>query len=251
MHASGRSNDAPERRLVDHLTKLEQQLLEASTRRIHEFERRIELEWEALRQLHEERLKSRSGARARIVKALTALAVAVVILTALIAYAFYRIANQTADSDRSARQAQQHVASETASLKRELSKRSTDLETAVRANQRALNVLAAADIERFPLHGRRAPAAGQALWSRSRGLLLEAVRVPPPSAGEMQQVWVVTTRGSIGLGFILPDKDGRVLAAFEAPREVPGAVLGVIVTTETAGGGTSPSRRFILAPPDP
>ena len=41
-----------------HLQALEQKLLDASAHRIHEFERRLEHEWLALRQLHEEPLKT-------------------------------------------------------------------------------------------------------------------------------------------------------------------------------------------------
>ena len=40
------------------LQALEQKLLDASARRIHDFERRLEHEWLALRQLHEEPLKT-------------------------------------------------------------------------------------------------------------------------------------------------------------------------------------------------
>lgn len=252
MKASGRNDDAPERRLIDHLTKLEQELLEASTRRVHEFERRLELEWEALRQLHEERLKSRSDFERRTGIALTALALAVVVLLALTWYAYVRIADQAADTDRSLRQAQEHAQGETGSMRRELSKRSAELEAAVRSTQRALSVLAAADVQRFPLLGRgaAAAAAGQALWSRSRGLVLDAARVPPPPSGEVHQVWLVTTRGSISLGFVVPDAQGRVSATFDTPQELPGSVLGVIVTAETAGGSGAPGRRFVLAPLD-
>ena len=53
-----------EQRLLDlqleeeRLRRLEQNLLDASARRIHDFERRLEHEWLALRQLHEEPLKA-------------------------------------------------------------------------------------------------------------------------------------------------------------------------------------------------
>jgi Anti-sigma-K factor rskA len=156
-------------------------------------------------------------------------------------------------TDRSVSQAQEQLQRESAAMRRELSKRSAELEAAVRATQRALNVLAASDVQRFPLLGRRAApaAAGQALWSRSRGLVLEAARVPPPPSGEVHQVWLVTTRGSISLGFVVPDAQGRVTGTFDTPPELPGGVLGVIVTAETAGGSASPGRRFVLAPHDP
>lgn len=253
MKASGWNDDPPERRLIDHLTKLEQELVEASTRRIHDFERRLELEWEALRQLHEERLKSRSGFEARMLTGLAVLALTVVVLLALISYFYFRIADRAALIDQSVGQAQQQIQRESAALRRELNKRSAELEAASRSTQRALAVLAAADVQRFQLLGRRAApaAAGQALWSRSRGLVLEAARVPPPPSGDVHQAWLVTTRGSISLGFVVPDARGRVSGTFETPPELPGAVVGVIVTAEPAGGSASPGRRFVLAPLDP
>lgn len=253
MKASGRNDDAPARRLIDHVAKLEQELLEASTRRVHEFERRLELEWEALRQLHEERLQSRSGFEARMLTGLAVLALTVVILLALLSYYYFRIADRTAVVDASLRQVQEQVQRDSGAMKRELAARSTELAAATRSTERALQVLAAADVQRFPLVGRReAPAAaGQALWSRSRGLVLDAARVPRPASGEVQQVWLVTTRGAIGLGFLAPDARGRVSVTFDTPPELPGSVLGVIVTTEAAGGSAAPGRRFVLVPFEP
>jgi hypothetical protein len=250
MKASGRNDDAPERRLIDHLAKLEQEVLEASMRRVHEFERRLELEWEALRQLHEERLKRRSGFEARMLTGLAVLALTVVILLALNSYFYFRVADETAGIDASVRQVREEAQRESGTMRRDVGRRSAELESAVRSTQRALHVLAAVDVERFPLMGRGAApaAAGQALWSRSRGLVLEAARMPPSPSGEVQQVWLVTSRGSISLGFIAPDAQGRVSATFDTPPELPGAVVGVIVTAESAGGSASPGRRFLLAP---
>ena len=45
-------------RLDARFEELEKNLLDASERRIHDFERRLEHEWIALRQLHEEPLKT-------------------------------------------------------------------------------------------------------------------------------------------------------------------------------------------------
>ena len=45
-------------RFDERFEDLEKNLLDQSARRIHEFERRLEHEWIALRQLHEEPLKT-------------------------------------------------------------------------------------------------------------------------------------------------------------------------------------------------
>jgi hypothetical protein len=253
MQASGRNDDVPERRLVDHLTRLEQELIEASTRRIHDFERRLELEWEALRQLHEERLRVRSGRHARMRTAVTVVALILFGLLALVSYFQWRLADRVGVIDNAIRETQEQVQRESAAVRREQTRQSAALQATVRSAQRGLDVLAAADVQRFPLYGSRAApaAAGQALWSRSRGLLLDAARLPQLPSGAVHQVWLVNTRGSIGLGFLAPDAQGRVNATFGTPPELTGNVIAVVVTVEASGGSASPGGRVALASVDP
>jgi len=229
--------------------RIERELLEQSTRRIHEFERRLEHEWEALRQLHEEPLKARPGNERRVRAALIALAAALACSIALNTFLYLRLSNRVAETERAARRAQEETRTEAAAALRDMRTLSAQTQAAVRTSERMLNVLAAADLQTFALAGGPdgPAAAGQALWSRSRGLVVEAARVPSPPTTEARQAWLLTTRGPLGLGFVTPDARGRVSAAFETPPELPGHVVGVLVTAEPAGGSASPGRRVVLA----
>jgi anti-sigma-K factor RskA len=114
---------------------------------------------------------------------------------------------------------------------------------------RMLEILAAPDARRLDLAGRRgAPAAtGQALWSRSRGVIISAVRVPPAPSGEVYQVWLTMSSGPVSLGFAAPDAQGRVGAAFDLPATVAGTVAGFHVSREPAGGSTRPQGQPVLS----
>ena len=115
--------------------------------------------------------------------------------------------------------------------------------------ERIANVLTANDLRRFLLAGQAAApaAAGQVLWSRSRGLVITASRLPTVPSDRVNQVWLVTSRGTLSLGVVAPDAQGRMNAALDLPLDIPGTVLGVMVTLERAGGTTTPSGPVILA----
>ena len=114
--------------------------------------------------------------------------------------------------------------------------------------QRIGNVLAAPDLIRFNLAGTSsAPgASGQALWSRSRGFVFSGSRMLPPPQDGAHQVWLLTRLGPVKAGTLVPDADGTVTLVEEAPP-VPRPVVGVMVTTERAGEGDSPSGEPVLS----
>lgn len=122
------------------------------------------------------------------------------------------------------------------------------LATAAKAD-RMLEILAAPDARRLDLRGRTgAPAAaGQALWSRSRGVIISAVRVPPPPSGEVYQVWLNMSSGQVSLGFAVPDAQGRVGAAFEFPDSVAGTIAGFQISREPSGGSSRPQGEPVLS----
>ncbi len=122
------------------------------------------------------------------------------------------------------------------------------LAMAARAD-RMLEILAAPDARRLDLLGKRgAPAAaGQALWSRSRGVIISAVRVPPPPSGEVYQVWLNMSSGPVSLGFAVPDAQGRVGAAFELPGSVAGTIAGFQISREPSGGSSRPQGEPVLS----
>jgi hypothetical protein len=282
---------------------LEKNILDASARRIHDFERRLEHEWIALRQLHEEPLKtleqrttavtesclnvvgealallrakgaaessvrtepialapesaspsspSASGWRAA---ALVLLAV-VAALTAFTIYTSWRfgaemrdaVARVTATEARIPK-LQQLVERESRDTAQTVQRLTADaLASAARA-ERLANLLAASDVRTYPLRGQRTAAAadGQVFFSPSRGIALTASKLPPTSSSDVYQVWMVTTRGSIGVGLVSPDAQGRIGAAFDSPPELLGNVTGFMLSLEPTGGNSKPTGPIVLA----
>jgi Anti-sigma-K factor rskA, C-terminal len=108
--------------------------------------------------------------------------------------------------------------------------------------ERMIEVMAAPDARRIELSGRTgAPgAAGHALYSRSRGVIVSATEMPPPAEGHVFQVWATTATGSVSLGLAAPDAQGRLAAAYELPRDLAGSIRGFLVTLEREGGSESP-----------
>jgi hypothetical protein len=108
--------------------------------------------------------------------------------------------------------------------------------------ERMIQVMAAPDARRIELSGSAAApaAAGQALYSRSRGVILSATDLPRPEEGHVFQVWATTSAGSVSLGLAAPDAQGRLAAAYDLPPALAGSIRGFLVTAERAGGSASP-----------
>jgi len=111
------------------------------------------------------------------------------------------------------------------------------------------DVLAASDLVRFNLVGSD-PAVrtlAQLLWSRSRGMVFSASRMPQPPQGAVYQIWLLTAAAAISLGTIAPDASGRVTLATDTPPDAPRPIVGVRVTLEPASGRAEPSGPIVLA----
>jgi Anti-sigma-K factor rskA len=111
------------------------------------------------------------------------------------------------------------------------------------------DVLAASDLVRFNLVGSD-PAVrtlAQLLWSRSRGMVFSASRMPQPPPGATYQLWLLTATAPISLGTVAPDASGRVTLATDTPPDAPRPIIGVRVTLESAPGRTEPSGPTVLA----
>ena len=106
------------------------------------------------------------------------------------------------------------------------------------------NVLAAPDRLRYWLTAvdPATRAYAQVLFSRSRGIVFSASRLPAAGDGKAYQLWLLTTRGPVSAGVVTPDAAGRVTLATDVPAAVQGRLLGAVVTRESAGGGTQPSE---------
>jgi anti-sigma-K factor RskA len=109
--------------------------------------------------------------------------------------------------------------------------------------QSARTVLGAEDMVRVDLSGQPvAPRAfARAFWSRSRGLIVTASRLPPLPAGRTYQIWIIAGGKPIGAGLLKPDADGAVEAVFAT---IPGdyaTTAAFAVTLEPEGGVPAPT----------
>lgn len=277
---------------------LEKNLLDASSRRIHDFERRLEHEWIALRQLHEEPLKTLEQRTSIITesslkvvaealallrsrlppethvsapdehaqpapyatawhprKTMFVLIAALAALTAFSAHTRWRLgtevretAARAAAADARVTQLQQLVETRDRDTGQTVQRLTAEALTSAARAERLANVLAASDVRVYPMRGQRtaAAAAGQVLFSPSRGIALTASNVPPTPSDQVHQVWLTTTRGAISLGFVSPDAQGRIATAIEAPPELPGSVIGFMLSLEPTGGNLKPTGPIVL-----
>jgi hypothetical protein len=111
------------------------------------------------------------------------------------------------------------------------------------------DVLAASDLVRFNMVGSdpSVRTLAQLLWSRSRGMVFSAARMPQPPQGSAYQIWLLTAAAPISLGTVVPDASGRVTLATDSPPDAPRPVVGVRVTLEPASGVEAPSGPTVLA----
>jgi Anti-sigma-K factor rskA, C-terminal len=149
------------------------------------------------------------------------------------------------------RQANARVAladKQTAATRDEADRQVADARQAAAQAQTVSTVLTAPDLIRFGLVG-RAPASrasAQVLFSRSRGLVVSASRLPQVPAGRAYQLWLLTRTTPVRAGVITVDDAGRATFVGEIPPNLP-RVVGAAVTIEPAGGSRSPTGAMVLA----
>ena len=118
--------------------------------------------------------------------------------------------------------------------------------------ERIGNVLAAPDLIRYSLSGSTAApaAAGQGLWSRTRGFVFTGTRIPPPPPNGAHQVWLLTRSATVKASTFVPKPDGTVTLVEEGLR-VPGPVVGIMVTAERVKDAHSPSGGLVMSTAQP
>lgn len=117
------------------------------------------------------------------------------------------------------------------------------LQNAAERGTSAMAVLTAPDLARIDLAGQAdAPdARARAFWSRERGMVFSASKLPPPPPGKTYQVWVLTSDPApLSAGLIEPDPQGHVDVVFATPPDIAQPVA-VAVTLEPAGGVPAPT----------
>jgi Anti-sigma-K factor rskA len=169
-------------------------------------------------------------------------------------------AARVVEAQRQAESATQLANQRVASAREDAERRIAEAQQTARRSQIVTDVLSAPDLARFNLAGTgKAPRSnGQVLWSRSRGLVFTASRVPTPPEGTTNQLWLLMTSGQpVNVGTAAPDSKGRVSLVTDDPPRVPRRVIGVAMTAEPAGGqaqrsgSTVLSRAVIATPPPP
>ena len=184
-------------------------------------------------------------------------AVAVLALAAGISVAFamsfYRQAGTAAAQ---ASQAQQHAEQIATAADQRIEAARKDAATSIaQARETASkaqvisDVLAAPDLVRFNLVGGEGAnrSSAQLLWSRSRGMVFSGSRLPPPPAGSMYQIWLLSADSAVSGGTFEPDASGRATSATDTPPNAPRPLTGVRVTLEPAPGRPEPSGAIVLA----
>lgn len=178
----------------------------------------------------------------------------IVLLAALAGMAFFALWMQrrvdTRLSDAAARvsAAEQERDATTAATREEAARQVADARQSASQAQVVGNVLAAPDLIRYWLAAENGSsrAYAQFLFSRSRGMVFSASRLPAPPEGSTYQLWLLTRSGAVSAGLLAPDAAGRVTLSKEAPLPVQGRMLGAMVTLEPAGGGSQPSASKVL-----
>lgn len=174
-------------------------------------------------------------------------------IAATLAVSFYRQAGAAAVSADEAKKYAEEIAAAAdrriESAQQDAAERIRQASEAASKAQVTGDVLAAPDLIRFNLSGGDTSwrSTGQLLWSRSRGMVFSASRLPALSTGTTYQVWLLTTEQPVSAGTFIPDAAGRVTAAMEVVPNVPRPVTGALVTLEPEPGRPSPSGTIVLA----
>jgi hypothetical protein len=135
--------------------------------------------------------------------------------------------------------------------RQEFTRAAAEAETRATRAQTMTEVLAASDLVRYNLFGRRALTGLTALvtWSPTRGMVFSGSQLPPPPAGATYQLWLLTRAGAVSGGTFSPEPTGTATLAAPRPQTVAAPVTGAMVTIEAIGGRTAPIGEIVLARP--
>ena len=107
-------------------------------------------------------------------------------------------------------------------------------------------VLASPDLVRYVLTGLdNSTIAAQLLWSRSRGLVMNASGLPPLAADQSYQAWLLTEADAVSAGVLQVTPDGRGGLLNLRPPAVPRPVVGVSITLEPGASSATPTGRIV------
>jgi hypothetical protein len=170
----------------------------------------------------------------------------------LVAYFGWRLQSQVKAATDRATVAQQKAdaawtdaAKQTDAVRAEAAQRTAEMREMMLRAQRISDVAAAPDLIRFNLSGADG-ASGQAMFSRSRGFVVNGWRLPPPAGGVLYQVWLLTRAAPVKAGTLIAGSDGSATLVQPTPV-VPRSVIGVMVSQESSESVETPSGAPVLS----
>ena len=186
-----------------------------------------------------------------------ALGAALVAAAAVVAFMFERrietkledAGARVAAAERQATSAAQIANQEVVSAREEANRQIAAARDSAQRAETVGAILTAPDLIRFSLTGGAASvdrSSAQVLWSRTRGLVMSAARLPAAPAETIYQLWLKTAGDPVSAGVFVPDATGRATLVTDIPPKVVGPVLGAEVTIEPNGGRSTPSGRALL-----
>ena len=179
-------------------------------------------------------------------------AAAAVVLVVVVAGIFgWRLQGQVKDATERARISGLKADAVTADAERQkeairitAAQQIADMRAIAQRAQRTADVAAAPDLIRFNLRGANG-ASGQAMFSRSRGFVVNGWRLPPTPENVTYQAWLLTSAAPVKVGTLTAQQDGSGTLAEQTPI-IPRRVVGVLVSAESSEGAETPSGQPVL-----
>jgi anti-sigma-K factor RskA len=160
---------------------------------------------------------------------------------------------RASEAEQQAQAATKSAADQIAAARQEASQQIAQARDAAERAQTASEVMTAPDAVKYTLVGGDATTSfnAQLLWSRSRGIVFSASRLPLPPKDSTYQIWLLTSGQPASAGTFVPDSNGRYSLTTSKFTGDALAVTGVQVTVEPAGGTKTPTGRVVLSRPQP
>jgi hypothetical protein len=176
---------------------------------------------------------------------------AVGVAVVIVAIFGWRLQNQVKTASERARTAElisntaaADAARQAEAAREEAAQQMSEAREIVAQTQRVSAVMAAPDLIRFRLAGSDG-ASGQAMVSRSQGLIVSASQLPPAPPNHILVAWLLTPTEPVKAGTLTPSGDGSAFLVDQTPA-VPRRIVGVWVTPEPSESTETPSGAQIL-----
>jgi hypothetical protein len=155
---------------------------------------------------------------------------------------------RVAAAERQAEAASERANQEMTNARQDANRQIAEARDSAQRAETVSAILAAPDLVRINLTGGAVERSfAQLLWSRTRGLVLSASRLPPAPPQMTYQLWLLTSVAPVSAGLFVPDASGRATVVVDVPPRITGPVVGAQVTVEPSTGSPAPSNRLLLS----